>query len=462
MDNLLHDMNHTLILTESEKEVYTLPDGLHNGSSSQSSHVLYARVVSSRDFNRKTFRIKMSSFWKGQESATSAHSPSHLHVSTSSFPSNPIPPSTASCFNSSDDVPVIPFPAYLPITPMIATYPPNTLPVQSASRTPFAPVTSPILPPNHSTIVSTNPSATLLSSSHNLKGKAVLISKDECENINPNKQFKRQMDSESLRNVLKRCRSNAIQIQSDSSAPSGTDSSLLVADLIDQHRQWDLTAVSSNFGQAEIDRILSIPLSIFPSEDALIWNGTTSGNYMVKSGYYFATSLAEHQDAGSTYVYENWWSKFWKLKLPSKLRIFVWKVFHNAIPVAAELHRKHIANTPYCPLCKQQQETIPHALFLCTRAKEVWRLSSIKLNFKLAATSSAEEFLFYASDNTSTSDFEQFLTICWSIWYERNAEFHDKSPKQPAAVLAFATDYLGKYQSAQAHFDWFNSENVWD
>uniref|UniRef100_A0A803NJJ8 Uncharacterized protein n=1 Tax=Cannabis sativa TaxID=3483 RepID=A0A803NJJ8_CANSA len=230
----------------------------------------------------------------------------------------------------------------------------------------------------------------------------------------------------------------------------GTDSSLLVADLIDQHRQWDLTAVSSNFGQAEIDRILSIPLSIFPSEDALIWNGTTSGNYMVKSGYYFATSLAEHQDAGSTYVYENWWSKFWKLKLPSKLRIFVWKVFHNAIPVAAELHRKHIANTPYCPLCKQQQETIPHALFLCTRAKEVWRLSSIKLNFKLAATSSAEEFLFYASDNTSTSDFEQFLTICWSIWYERNAEFHDKSPKQPAAVLAFATDYLGKYQSAQA------------
>uniref|UniRef100_A0A803QFU0 RNase H type-1 domain-containing protein n=1 Tax=Cannabis sativa TaxID=3483 RepID=A0A803QFU0_CANSA len=153
-----------------------------------------------------------------------------------------------------------------------------------------------------------------------------------------------------------------------------------------------------------MDRILSIPLSIFPSDDVLIWNGTNSGNYMVRSGYYFASSLVELQDTGSTLTCEHWWTKFWKLKLPSKLRIFVWKVFHNVLPVAAELHRKHIADTPLCPLCKMQQETINHALFLCTRAKE----------------------------------------------YERNAEYHGKLPKLAAAILVFATEYLLKYQTVHA------------
>ncbi|XP_060970191.1 uncharacterized protein LOC133037264 [Cannabis sativa] len=227
----------------------------------------------------------------------------------------------------------------------------------------------------------------------------------------------------------------------------GNDNSLQVADLITQNRQWDLTTISANFGQADIDIILSIPLTIYPSDDILIWNGTNSGNYMVKSGYYFASSLAELNDAGSTFSSENWWTKFWKLKLPSKLRIFVSKVYHNVLPVAAELNRKHIAESPYCPLCKMQKESINHALFLCSRAKEVWCFFPHTLNFKLAATTTSEEFLLYVSANTSTPDFEQFLTLCWSIWFERNAEFHGKLPKQPAAIFTFATGYISKYQT---------------
>ncbi|KAF4382916.1 hypothetical protein F8388_018134 [Cannabis sativa] len=60
MDHLLNDMNHTLILTDSEREVQTLPTAAHTGSPQQLNHVLYARVISSRDINQKTFRIKMS------------------------------------------------------------------------------------------------------------------------------------------------------------------------------------------------------------------------------------------------------------------------------------------------------------------------------------------------------------------------------------------------------------------
>ncbi|KAF4373428.1 hypothetical protein G4B88_011697 [Cannabis sativa] len=363
---------------------------------------------------------------------------------------------------SSDTTPVIPFPSYLPITPMIATYPPNSHSVKPPTRTPLMPATFPLNSPSFSTVVSLNVSPTLHSPLSNAKGKAILVSDDDFENVNPNKQFKRQLDSESLRNVLKRCRSNTLHIQSDSSAPSGNDNSLQVADLITQNRQWDLTTISANFGQADIDIILSIPLTIYPSDDILIWNGTNSGNYMVKSGYYFASSLAELNDAGSTFSSENWWTKFWKLKLPSKLRIFVSKVYHNVLPVAAELNRKHIAESPYCPLCKMQKESINHALFLCSRAKEVWCFFPHTLNFKLAATTTSEEFLLYVSANTSTPDFEQFLTLCWSIWFERNAEFHGKLPKQPAAIFTFATGYISNLDNKMVNSLMDIHETSWD
>ncbi|KAM6597215.1 hypothetical protein CsatA_007739 [Cannabis sativa] len=168
----------------------------------------------------------------------------------------------------------------------------------------------------------------------------------------------------------------------------GSDPSIQVADLIDEHRNWDLVAISTNFGQ--------------------------------------------------------------KLKIPSKLRIFVWKVFHNALPVTAELNRKHISDTPFCPLCKAHRETINHALFFCTRAKEVWHLSHLTFDLKMAVTSTPDEFLLYVSANTSSFEFESFLVCCWSIKFERNAEYNEKLTKLPAAILAFATDYLAKYQAVHA------------
>ncbi|KAF4378126.1 hypothetical protein G4B88_022949 [Cannabis sativa] len=144
----------------------------------------------------------------------------------------------------------------------------------------------------------------------------------------------------------------------------GSDASLQVADLIDQHRQWDITAISANFGPANFDRILAIPLSLYPTEDILIWNGTTSGCYTVKS--------------------------------------------------------------------------------------DVWRQSLLGFNFTMAASTTSTDFLLYVSANTSSTEFERFLVICWSIWFERNAEYHDKPSKKAAAVLDFATNYLLKYQTAQA------------
>ncbi|KAF4361327.1 hypothetical protein G4B88_015919 [Cannabis sativa] len=80
-------------------------------------------------------------------------------------------------------------------------------------------------------------------------------------------------------------------------------------------------------------------------------------------------------------------------------------------------------------------------------------------------------FSFIGADSSLQADIDRILSIplsifptedvlIWNgnnsgnytvnIWFERNAEFHGKSPKQLAAILVFATDYLAKYQTVHA------------
>ncbi|XP_060972454.1 uncharacterized protein LOC115717936 [Cannabis sativa] len=230
----------------------------------------------------------------------------------------------------------------------------------------------------------------------------------------------------------------------------GADPNLMVADLISEQRQWDLISLQANFSQPDVDRILSIPLSLFPHDDVLIWSHSFTGIYNVKSGYQLAVSLAEQDDTASSHSMEHWWSTFWKMKLPPKVRIFVWKVFHSTLPVAAELYRRHIATSPYCTICNSAEESITHALFSCPRAKAVWDLSSLHIDFHTLRQSASADILLHLSTVLTTSEFELFLVLCWCNWHERNAIYHGNTVRSSQAVASYAPSYLAEFQSARA------------
>ncbi|KAF4353322.1 hypothetical protein G4B88_015276 [Cannabis sativa] len=158
----------------------------------------------------------------------------------------------------------------------------------------------------------------------------------------------------------------------------------MVADLISEQRQWDLISLQANFSQADVDRILSIPLSLFPHDDVLIWSHSFT------------------------------------------------------------------ATSPYCTICNSADESITHALFSCPRAKTVWDLSPLNIDFNTMRQSASADILLHLSTVLTTSEFEQFLVICWCNWHERNAIYHGNTVRSPQAVAAYAPSYLTEFQSARA------------
>jgi hypothetical protein len=54
------------------------------------------------------------------------------------------------------------------------------------------------------------------------------------------------------------------------------------------------------------------------------------------------------------------WNRIWQLKLPNKVKMFVWRLTHNSLPVCHNLARRGIKLDTLCPLCCRLDEDCGH------------------------------------------------------------------------------------------------------
>jgi hypothetical protein len=71
----------------------------------------------------------------------------------------------------------------------------------------------------------------------------------------------------------------------------------------------------------------------------------------------------------------------WKVQVPSKVKIFLWRALHGFKSILAD---QHIYVHPECPVCRQGPEDIKHLLFTCKRTKEVWKKLGLEEVINLA------------------------------------------------------------------------------
>uniref|UniRef100_A0A803P425 RNase H type-1 domain-containing protein n=1 Tax=Cannabis sativa TaxID=3483 RepID=A0A803P425_CANSA len=69
----------------------------------------------------------------------------------------------------------------------------------------------------------------------------------------------------------------------------------MVAYLITPQRQWDHTTLLSNFCQVDIDRICTIPLNLFPSDDILIWHHSSTDYRKAKTNSATTSNVVQSQ-----------------------------------------------------------------------------------------------------------------------------------------------------------------------
>ena len=132
----------------------------------------------------------------------------------------------------------------------------------------------------------------------------------------------------------------------------------------EEGHHWLEERVTEEFLPHEARAILSIPLSQRRVDDALIWKETNHGNYTTKSAYKMLWKHATMSKSGPSdpSAHSAFWKEIWSLRVPTKVRHFVWRACTDSLPTKKNLFTRKVTRSPTCDTCRSEVEDMVHAL----------------------------------------------------------------------------------------------------
>lgn len=161
-----------------------------------------------------------------------------------------------------------------------------------------------------------------------------------------------------------------------------------MSDLIDVEAsspRWDCRKLHTLWHTDIVNRIKDLNLG---KEDIQCWKDGPAGSCSFKALY-------KHmylRQIGPSFP----WKNLWSLKLPSKIKIFSWKLLLD-LPTRQRLSRWDSSIQPLCPLCWNAPETVDHLFATCSFVKMLWDLTPSSIQTQTLAGTTGNWFWFRAS-----------------------------------------------------------------
>jgi len=146
---------------------------------------------------------------------------------------------------------------------------------------------------------------------------------------------------------------------------SNLDPNVKVSEFI-CNKQWNLEKLRLTVqNHLVLQQILSIALPVIETGDSFCWGLNGSGEFTTKS----ATWLADGNEIVQRQPWPYKW--IWSINTMPKIKIFLWQVCHNALPVRVILFRRGCHIEPECPLFQMDMESIDHLFWTCHETQRV-------------------------------------------------------------------------------------------
>lgn len=206
------------------------------------------------------------------------------------------------------------------------------------------------------------------------------------------------------------------------------DMDLMVSDLLTTDMKWNGARLKEILPMMS-KKILCIQPRRSGVEDRFIWQPLPSGVYSTRSGYFSAAKKARIPSVSTCDDFK-WLNDVWRSSCSPKLRLFLWSIINNALPIGENLQNRGMISATNCPRCNEK-ETKMHIFFTCPFAKEVWNLVPISHAVHIAAGMDFTEALtrFRRTICLPPTVVVGAIVpwIVWSLWLSRNTLiFEDK------------------------------------
>ncbi|XP_009105597.2 uncharacterized protein LOC103831468 [Brassica rapa] len=203
---------------------------------------------------------------------------------------------------------------------------------------------------------------------------------------------------------------------------------------------WNRDLIQQIMPQEEAT-ILSIKASRSGTPDKLIWLGTTSGEYTMKSGYLKALESSPTSPPPNRAI--DWNKGVWQLEVAPKIKLFLWKIFQGALAIGDRLVTRNISTGTGCKTCNNV-ESINHLFLHCDIAYKVWKLApfsscidSRRLLDLNTAWQGLSKLVCLPPTGISTGPLAPW--ILWSLWLARNNRLFNNKISTPEEIVSRAT-----------------------
>jgi hypothetical protein len=192
-------------------------------------------------------------------------------------------------------------------------------------------------------------------------------------------------------------------------------------------------------------------------EDWPAWHYDSKGLFSVKFAYKLAVQIRDNKlnkdasssSSGSLEQGNFKWHRIWQLKLPNKVKMFVWRLTHNSLPVRRNLARRGIQLDALCPLYCRLDEDCGHLFFKCKRIKECWRaLESEHVRVMLEGCKSGKETISLILDMEPKAQ-EKTLIFMWKWWSARNKTNEGQRMPTTSEICSFVLYHLMEWEKLQ-------------
>lgn len=178
--------------------------------------------------------------------------------------------------------------------------------------------------------------------------------------------------------------------------------------------------------------------------DSWYWRYEKLGNYSVKSSYLIMQNMANESNTASN---SRFWRKLWNLKIPNKVKHFLWRALSNCLPTKVLLLTKRVQVNASCAMCNDSHESIMHILVLCPFAVDNWTRSNVLCIS--GEFSTFMEWLQLVFQKQQSDDILAVTMICWMIWKSRNELIWNQHSLSYSEIVESALSVLNQWRIVQ-------------
>ncbi|KAL9679842.1 hypothetical protein QQ045_017713 [Rhodiola kirilowii] len=120
------------------------------------------------------------------------------------------------------------------------------------------------------------------------------------------------------------------------------------------------------------------------------------------------------------------WKKFWRVKTQNKAKIFMWKLYHNVVPVAANLIKRGCSVEAKCIVCGCKVEDAIHVFLKCWWAKDFWMRLMSSAGFLSINFNSLADWIWFCYRELDGEELSKVFCGARWIWWNRNRLWHDE------------------------------------